>query len=201
RPNMANLRILYLYFCDGLKELRIPSRVLKEDKVPLYTSLEVLNLLSMPMLDIVCDMLHQQSLCFISLKHVTILGCPKLKDVSWLIYAQHLERLELGYQEGLEEIISDRFPSGVTKLSITFPRLQELVLEQLENLQRICSDNVKFPELKHMTVRGCPKLKKLSFDSTTLRRIEGKGEWWESLEWEDETTKNNLTPYYVELEF
>ncbi|RZC66049.1 hypothetical protein C5167_009744 [Papaver somniferum] len=195
--NMAGLKILHLRQCSGLRELRIPSTssVCAEDKVTLCTSLEVLHIQLVAQLDIVCDML-QQSSCFVNLKHVRIMGCHELKDVSWLIYAQNLEILDMGYQNILEEIISYRFP-GVTDCDITFRRLQTMKLYELGNLQRICNHNVKFPVLKHITVMYCPKLKKLPFDPRTLRKIEGQKEWWESLVWEDETAKSILTPFFV----
>ncbi|KAI3981637.1 hypothetical protein MKX01_007557 [Papaver californicum] len=196
---MANLKLLHIRLCDELEELRIPStsRVRADDKATLCTSLEVLHVQLMSELNIVCDML-QQSLCLVNLKHVRIMGCHKLKDVTWLIYAQNLETLYLGCQSRLEEIISDRFP-GLIDCNITFPRLQTLKLEELKNLQKISNHNVRFTMLKHIRVMDFPGLKKLPFDSGTLRRIEGENEWWESLEWEDETTKSNFAPYFTKL--
>ncbi|KAI3957548.1 hypothetical protein MKX01_001907 [Papaver californicum] len=173
---MANLKLLHIRLCGELEELRIPStsRVCADDKATLCTYMEVLHVQLVLELNIVCDML-QQSLCLVNLKHVRIMGCHKLKDVSWLIYAQNLETLYLGCQSRLEEIISDRFP-GLTDYNITFPRLQTLKLEELKNLQRISNHNVKFTVLKDIRVMDCPGLKKLPFDSETLRRIEGENE-------------------------
>ncbi|KAI3994720.1 hypothetical protein MKX01_002336 [Papaver californicum] len=113
--------------------------------------------------------------------------CDMLQQSLCLVNLKHV--IILGCHERLEEIISDRF-LGITDCNITFPRLQTLDLWNLKNLQRISNYNVKFTMLKH--------IRKLPFDSGTLRRIEGKNEWWESLEWEDEITKSNLAPYFID---
>ncbi|KAI3952465.1 hypothetical protein MKW92_019660 [Papaver armeniacum] len=182
--NMVNLKILHLSSCSGTKELRIPSRDNMRSNL----------LFGHPWR--MCDYdTVKQSLCFVNLKHVTITGCDKLKDVSWLIYAYNIETLYLGLQE-LEEIISDRF-SRVTEFNINFPRLQTLILYNLRKLRSICNHNVNFPVLKHIGVMHCPNLKKLPFEARTLRKIEGQKKWWESLEWEDEITKSDLAPYFV----
>ncbi|KAL6314972.1 hypothetical protein AAG906_029194 [Vitis piasezkii] len=58
-----------------------------------------------------------------------------------------------------------------------------------------------FPSLKVMNVVGCPHLRKLPFDSNirnskNLKEIGGEEEWWEKLEWADQTILHNLTPYF-----
>ncbi|KAL6313564.1 hypothetical protein AAG906_006929 [Vitis piasezkii] len=50
----------------------------------------------------------------------------------------------------------------------------------------------------------CPNLRKLPFDSNigiskNLEEIEGEGEWWDELEWEDQTIMHNLGPYFKPL--
>ncbi|KAI3905931.1 hypothetical protein MKW92_041329 [Papaver armeniacum] len=173
-------------------------------KLTLFTTLKTLYLLFMPKLRIVWGVPHQ-SFCSSSLKHVAIKGCPRLNDVTWLIYAQNLETLFLVELDGLVEIISDGFATQ-EKLKNTFSRLNHLRLGSLRNLNRVCDHNVKFFLLEKVFVMRCPELKKLPFNTNsfipqTLETIEGEKLWWERLEWEDEATKSNLAPYFRETNF
>ncbi|RVW24729.1 putative disease resistance protein [Vitis vinifera] len=50
----------------------------------------------------------------------------------------------------------------------------------------------------------CPNLRKLPFDSNigiskNLEEIDGEGEWWVELEWENQTIMHNLAPYFKPL--
>ncbi|KAI3948143.1 hypothetical protein MKX01_014742 [Papaver californicum] len=156
----------------------------------------------MPKLRIVWDV-PQQSFCSVNLKRVCIKGCPQLKDLTWLIYAPNLGALILIELDGLEEIISSNGFALEEKLMNTFSRLTYLRLYSLRNLKRVCDHNVKFFLLEKFLVEKCPELKNLPFNTNsviprTLQMIEGSKEWWESLEWEDEATKSNLTSYFRE---
>ncbi|KAI3941737.1 hypothetical protein MKW92_021594 [Papaver armeniacum] len=198
--SLVHMIRLELLNCDELEELRIMSW----DKVTLFTTLKTLYLLFMPKLRIVWDV-PQRSFCSLSLKHVAIKGCPRLNDVTWLIYAQNLEVLFLVELDGLVEIVSDGFATQ-EKLKNTFSRLNHFRLGSLRNLKRVCDHNVKFFLLEKIYVVGCPELKKLPFNTSsmipqTLQTIEGEKLWWERLEWEDEATKSNLAPYFREINF
>lgn len=191
--NMVGLKSLFLTGLNGLEELRM------EDKVTLFTNLEKLEIWHMPKLQIVWDVPQRSTFCFVNIKDVTIGECPKLKDVTWLIYAQNLEKLSLHSLHGLEEVISDGF-AAEEMLTNTFSRLKLLILWYQPKLRRICSHNVKFFSLERIIVRDCRELKKLPFNfnsviANTLQSIEGEKEWWKGLEWEDETTESNLAPY------
>ncbi|KAI3958594.1 hypothetical protein MKW92_050581 [Papaver armeniacum] len=194
--NMVSLKSLFLDRMNELQELRI------EDNVTSFTNLERLQIWDMRKLQIVWDVPQRSrtTFCFMNLKDVEILSCPKLKDMSWLIYAQNLETLDLCLLDGLEEVISDGFAAEV-KLTNTFSRLRRFRLYYLPKLKRICNPDVKFLSLENIHVRQCGKLKKLPFGtnsviSNTLQSIEGPRGWWEGLEWEDETTKSNIAPYF-----
>ncbi|KAI3951333.1 hypothetical protein MKW92_031031 [Papaver armeniacum] len=194
--HMTSLSFLSLENCDELEELRIISC----DAVTLFTTLEELHLLFMPKLRIVWDV-PQQSFFSVSLKRVIITGCPGLKDITWLIYIQNLELLRLVEMDGLEDIISSGF-AAEQKLITTFSRLSLLSLHSLKNLRRICDQNVKFFRLENILVVGCPKLKKLPFNTNSLiprslKKIEGEEQWWERLEWGDEATKSKFNSYFV----
>ncbi|KAI3934644.1 hypothetical protein MKW92_035115 [Papaver armeniacum] len=201
--NMVSLKTLHLDWCDQLEELRIVSWAGLEDKVTLFTTLEILNIWDMTKLNIVWDVPQRSSFCFQNLKVVSISNsCPKLKDVSWLIYAPNLETLELYNIEKLEEIIcTDRFPEEHILIDNVFSRLKYLKLSELRSLKKICNPTVKFLVLESITAKACPQLMELPFDinsviPNTLQWIEGHSKWWERLEWDDETTKSNLSPYF-----
>ncbi|RZC48058.1 hypothetical protein C5167_040999 [Papaver somniferum] len=196
--HMSRLSYLSLKNCDELEELRIISR----DRVSLFTILEDLFFSSMPKLRIVWDV-PQASFCSVNLKRVIIRGCPQLKDITWLIYAQNLRELILENLDGLEEIISNGF-AAQEQLINTFSKLNYLVLRSVRNLKRVCDQNVKFFLLEKISVVGCPALKKLPFSANsmiprTLNMIQGEKQWWESQEWEDEATKCNLAPCFREI--
>ncbi|KAI3962216.1 hypothetical protein MKX01_030766 [Papaver californicum] len=193
--SMIRLKALQLIDCEELDELRIMSW----DEVSLFTNLDTLFLVRMPKLRIVWDAPHQ-SFSSLNLKRVSIRGCHQIKELTWLVYVQNIETLILDEMDGLEEIISNEFATD-EKLINTFSRLKILELRHLSNLKRVCEPNVKFSLLKDIIVERCPELKKLPFNSNigiprTLKKISGEEEWWERLEWEDETTKSNLAPYF-----
>ncbi|KAI3965233.1 hypothetical protein MKX01_008944 [Papaver californicum] len=193
--SMIRLKALALIDCDELEELRIMSW----DEVSLFTNLDYLYIEDMPKLRFVWDAPHQ-SFSSVNLKVVIINGGHQIKDVTWLAYAQNLDKILLERMDGLEEIISNEFATE-EKLINTFSRLKILELRHLSNLKRVCEPNVKFSLLENIKVECCPELKKLPFNSNigiprTLKMIEGEEEWWERLEWEDETTKSNLAPYF-----
>ncbi|XP_026420335.1 disease resistance protein SUMM2-like [Papaver somniferum] len=135
--SMVSLKSLHLKMCDELEELRIMSCVGMEDNVTLLMTLEKLYIDSIWNCQRLCGMcLEGQGFCFLILKDVSIMYYPKVKDVSWLIYAQNLEKLELFCLQELEEVISDRF-AGEDMLSNVFSRLKHLKLHGLRNLKKI----------------------------------------------------------------
>lgn len=137
------------------------------------------------------------------LSDVTILNCENLMKLTCLLYAPKLKFLYIGYCASLQEVIQVD-ECGVLEIESDlglFSRLSHLYLEHLEKLRSICKWSILFPSLKVMNVVGCPHLRKLPFDSNirnskNLKEIGGEEEWWEKLEWADQTILHNLTPYF-----
>nr|ASZ00276.1 CC-NBS [Vitis quinquangularis] len=137
------------------------------------------------------------------LSEVTIVNCEKLKKLTCLIYAPNLKLLNMVGCASLEEVIQVG-ECGVSEIESDlglFSRLVLVNLRSLPKLRSICKWSLLFPSLRVMNVGGCPNLRKLPFDSNikiskNLEEIKGEQEWWAELEWEDQTIKHNLTPYF-----
>ncbi|PIA40676.1 hypothetical protein AQUCO_02400023v1 [Aquilegia coerulea] len=78
------------------------------------------------------------------------------------------------------------------------PNIKTLIIICCERLEVILSDESTANE--EMDRSKCPKLRRLPLDSdsahNTLQYIKGKFEWWNSLEWDNETIKSTFTPFF-----
>ena len=144
--------------------------------------------------------------CFNHLLSVRITACNKLLNLNWLIHAPKLQYLSIARSEIIEKVIEDERSEGSeieSDLSV-FSRLICLTLRYLPKLESIYEHPLPFPSLRQIYVFGCRSLKKLPFDSNIcmskkLEKIEGQQEWWDGLEWNDQTLMHNLTPYFQPL--
>ncbi|PPD74127.1 hypothetical protein GOBAR_AA38728 [Gossypium barbadense] len=141
--------------------------------------------------------------CFHSLRSVNLIVCNNLRDVSWVIFAPHLELLYILKCQGLEEIISEEKLGEVAELkgnSNLFSKLKDLVLRYLPKLKTIYHHALPFPQLKEIRIVKCGMLKKLPLNSNSAKgqRLVIKGEegWWKDVEWEDESTQNTFLPSF-----
>ncbi|XP_059642169.1 probable disease resistance protein At5g63020 [Cornus florida] len=139
---------------------------------------------------------------FQNLRGVRITKCKALRDLTWLLCLPTLQTLLIYKCKAMEEVIkdvgrSDEFREGSLNV---FSRLRRLTLYKLPELKSICSLPLPFPSLKEVQVFDCPKLKKLPFDCNSgkdsLGVIGGQGEWWDKLEWENETTCSVFFPNF-----
>ena len=146
---------------------------------------------------------------FRRLRDVKIWSCPKLLNLTWLIYAACLESLNVQFCESMKEVISNECLTSSTQHASVFTRLTSLVLGGIEcvastqhvsiftrltslvlggmpMLESICQGALLFPSLEVISVINCPRLRRLPFDSNSaiksLKKIEGDLTWWESLE-------------------
>ncbi|XP_034680452.1 disease resistance protein RFL1-like isoform X1 [Vitis riparia] len=136
---------------------------------------------------------------FHRLRHVKIWSCPELRHLGWLIYAVHLESLNVQFCESMAVVISAVDIANCQHAS-PFTRLASLVLGGMPELDVICPWAVDLPSLEVISVINCPKLRRLPFNSNSatksLKKIEGDLTWWESLEWEDGSTKEIFANYF-----
>ncbi|KAJ4718313.1 NBS-LRR type disease resistance protein, partial [Melia azedarach] len=135
---------------------------------------------------------------FHGLHTVKIQFCCRPRDLTWLILAPNLKKLDVHFCENMEEIISPQklreTPETMRNL-IPFAKLQYLILKDLQKLRSIYWNPLPFPHLKEIAVHWCPLLRKLPLDSNSAKErkvvIRGKDDsWWENLIWEDQAAKN-----------
>ena len=147
--------------------------------------------------------------CLNNLSDVKIFVCYKLLNLTWLIYAPSLEFLSVKFCQSMEKVIDDE-RSEVLEIEVdhlgVFLRLISLILRWLPKLRSIYGRALAFPSLRYIHVSGCPSLRKLPFDSNNgvskkLEKISGEKEWWDGLDWEDQTIMHNLTPYFQPIQW
>ncbi|KAI9160636.1 hypothetical protein LWI28_010188 [Acer negundo] len=139
---------------------------------------------------------------FYSLHSVYLYGCSKLRDVTWLVFAPNLKILWIFGCDEMKEIISVEGEVGeMMGNQLPFPRLQFLYLEFLPELVSIYCNPLPFPHLKRIKIFECPKLKKLPLGSNSIKTsrsliITGEEDWWNELQWEDQTTHDHFLPFF-----
>ncbi|MFQ6644298.1 hypothetical protein Gotur_017761 [Gossypium turneri] len=127
------------------------------------------------------------------------------KYTTWLILAPNLCHISIFGCAKLEEILSERKLReiadvvGIPYLK-PFLKLKTLALGYLPELKSIYWDALPFPGLKSISLKsisllgGCPKLKKLplNLDSAKGNQITilGSKDWWATVEWENEATRD-----------
>ncbi|XP_074574306.1 putative disease resistance protein At1g61300 [Curcuma longa] len=132
-----------------------------------------------------------------NLRELYITNCYALKDVSWVLQLPCLNLLRIGNCPKMKELISDQVgnSNSISRFSI-----QRLILDDMQNLNRIANRPFHFPYLEYIHVTFCRKLKKLPFGAEILKNrlklIQGDDNWWNNLDWDDESIKDSLTPYF-----
>ncbi|GAY67121.1 hypothetical protein CUMW_254060 [Citrus unshiu] len=143
--------------------------------------------------------LQELDLLFINLEEMKIDSTEE--DLTWLVFVQNLKELEIIVCTEMEEIICVDKLRDVSDISEIigsehnfFTQLESLGILYGPDLKSIYPNPLHFPKLKKIGVYGCPKLKKLPINSSSVKErrvvIEGLKEWWEELQWEDQATQN-----------
>jgi disease resistance protein RPS2 len=140
--------------------------------------------------------------------------CGKLKKLLPPGLLHNLEEIYINSCEQLEEIIEEeeeKEEEGMDTTKITLPRLKTLTLRSLPELKSICSSSkvISCDSLEEISITECPKLKRLPLSlpllngqlspPPSLKRIKAEEEWWESLEWDCQDTKNVLQPFFRKI--
>ncbi|KAH9716005.1 putative disease resistance protein [Citrus sinensis] len=171
--------VLHLAYMENLQELELESSKLEEMKID--STEEVKKLFRNG---------------FRSLNTVVLRSC-RGKDLTWLVFVQNLEQLNMqGFT--MEEIISVDKLSDISEIIRSehnfFARLEYLTMWRGTNLKSVYPNPLPFPKLKKIQVFHCRQLKKLPLNSSSAKGrrvvIEGTKKWWEELQWEEQATQN-----------
>ncbi|PIA34040.1 hypothetical protein AQUCO_03900143v1 [Aquilegia coerulea] len=200
---LQKLQFLHILNCSEIKEW-IFDCITNDDEpeIGLFESLETMFLIDLPKLIISWDARNLHCAYFRKLDYLYLDGCHAMVNLTWLLLIPNLQTLRIMNCSSLEEIISSSEESGgggyPCDENTTFSNLKYLWLWNLPNLQSICSHTsaLPFPSLETIDVTYCPNLTRLPLDSNsaknTLKKIKGRVEWWDGLEWENETTKTHF---------
>ncbi|XP_006844352.2 disease resistance protein RPS2 [Amborella trichopoda] len=135
---------------------------------------------------------------FASLKELFLCSCSRLRSVFTTGMPQLLTSLESVFIQEcdeMEKVIDDEQEIEED----AFPDLKCVSLRSLPKLGTICGRILNWPSLCTINVEKCPSLTSLPFDARSaqcLKYIRGEKEWWEGLEWADQTTKSHLQRYF-----
>ena len=196
---------LQLVSCNGVNQVQLVSpSCIKELVLMMCDELEEVKIIHFEK-QVVPSKFSNPQCCLNHLLSVHINECKKLMNLNWLIHAPKLQFLHIAHSEIIEKLIEDERSEGSeieSGLSV-FSRLVCLALLNLPKLESIYEHPLPFPSLRRIFVQNCPRLKKLPFDSSIcmskkLENINGRQKWWDGLEWNDQTLKHNLTPYFIE---
>ncbi|PIA30476.1 hypothetical protein AQUCO_05500029v1 [Aquilegia coerulea] len=209
---LQKLQFLHIRNCSEIKEWKFDCITnVDEPEIGLFESLEKMFLINLPKLIISWDARNLHCAHFRKLHWVNLDGCHAIVNLTWLLLIPNLETLWIMSCSSLQEIISSSEESGgggyPCDENTTFSNLKRLELFNLPNLQSICSHTsaLPFPSLEIIVVTRCPKLRRLPLDSNraknTLKMIKGEADWWNGLQWDNETTKTqfaSLVTFWVD---
>uniref|UniRef100_A0A2N9FDV0 Uncharacterized protein n=1 Tax=Fagus sylvatica TaxID=28930 RepID=A0A2N9FDV0_FAGSY len=147
---------------------------------------------------------------FSRLKRIDVYQCGKLKKLltpGLLLNLHNLEHINVSVCAQIREIIEEeedeKEEEGMDTTKITLPKLKKLWLQSLPELKSICSSSkvISCDSLEEILIYRCPKLKRLPLTPPpSLKKIEAdEEEWWESLEWDSQDTKNVLQPFFRKI--
>uniref|UniRef100_A0A0A9D4B2 NB-ARC domain-containing protein n=1 Tax=Arundo donax TaxID=35708 RepID=A0A0A9D4B2_ARUDO len=134
-----------------------------------------------------------------------------LSDITWILKLPQLEHLDLSFCSNLKYVLSstdtgvDRYAMQGSKEVHGLSKLRILQLNHLPKLESICIPKLLCPCLEYIDVFGCPLLKDLPFRQessgvTCLKQIRGEEQWWNSLQWDNDTTCKLLLPFFKVFE-
>ncbi|TYJ11199.1 hypothetical protein E1A91_A11G258800v1 [Gossypium mustelinum] len=145
------------------------------DKKVLFPTLEKLVLLSNNGIE---KIWHDDQLLTVSLRHLEVSKCHKLKYVftsSMVECFVNLETFNVGDCDEMEDIIEgilggeERINSSIR----VFPKLESLTLSGLPHLKRFCRgiNPIEFPFLSDLEITDCPIMSAFHFDTASIRSI------------------------------
>ncbi|KAL6314226.1 hypothetical protein AAG906_011977 [Vitis piasezkii] len=168
----------------------------------LLPNLEELYLHDLTFLESISELVGHLGLRFSRLRVMEVTLCPSLKYLlaygGFILSLDNLDEVSLSHCEDLGDLFL--YSSGDTSISDpVVPNLRVIDLHGLPNLRTFCRQEESWPHLEHLQVSRCGLLKKLPLNrqsATTIKEIRGELEWWNQLEWDDDSTRLSLQPFF-----
>uniref|UniRef100_A0A0A9FQS3 Disease resistance R13L4/SHOC-2-like LRR domain-containing protein n=1 Tax=Arundo donax TaxID=35708 RepID=A0A0A9FQS3_ARUDO len=201
----STVTVLNFRMCLSIEKLSIE---LAEDHDPENATphLEYLTFWRLPMLASV-----NVGMELLYIRMVSIVENNGLSDITWILKLPQLEHLDLSFCSNLKYALGnsdngvDRDAMQGNKEVHGLSKLRILQLNHLPKLERICTLKLVCPCLEYIDVFACPLLKELPFQPgssgiTFLKQIRGEEYWWNSLQWDSDTTCKLFLPFYKVFE-
>ncbi|XP_016652505.1 PREDICTED: uncharacterized protein LOC107881935 isoform X2 [Prunus mume] len=163
-----NLEDLEVNGCDLLEVIFL---VQETPSTQAFDKLKELRLWDLRMLSHIWENGLQVSSGFGNLRFLHVWGCDKLR----YLFSPHitklltcLETIEVAYCSAMEKIVGEAEGEGESiEDELTFPQLNYIALRGLPELESFCSQayTLKFPALEKVQVFRCPKLKAFAPES------------------------------------
>lgn len=168
----------------------------------LLPNLEELYLHDLTFLESISELVGHLGLRFSRLRVMEVTLCPSLKYLlaygGFILSLDNLDEVSLSHCEDLSDLFL--YSSGDTSISDpVVPNLRVIDLHGLPNLRTFCRQEESWPHLEHLQVSRCGLLKKLPLNrqsATTIKEIRGEQEWWNQLEWDDDSTRLSLQHFF-----
>ncbi|KAH7652063.1 disease resistance protein RPS2 protein [Dioscorea alata] len=188
---MRRLRELRVSDSDELKEVIIVDCDSEYGETNALPKLEILGLYRLSKAKI-----FWYGGCLRSLTELSINGCSEME---YLIY--------LGDDDDDGDEVSEEDEEDGEQVSgaviDAFPNLKVLLLKKMPKLKSLSEGRrtLAFPSLEYLGVFNCPNLKKLKLKAEKLKMVLGTMQWWNGLEWEDDSMKSLLQPLFRKKAF
>ncbi|KAB1225484.1 hypothetical protein CJ030_MR1G018623 [Morella rubra] len=168
----------------------------------LLPNLEELHLEQLTSMESISELVGHLGLRFLRLRLIEVTWCSNMKYLlschSLIQTLPNLEVIEISSCGELNEIF--KYPSLQTIAPYpVVPNLQTLKLENLPKLRTLCKDEKIWPRLRHVDVIKCDLLRKLPLtvqNAANMKEIRGEAQWWNALDWDADTTRSSLQPYF-----
>ncbi|EHA8589266.1 putative Disease resistance protein [Cocos nucifera] len=187
--NLKRLKECEVWQCRKMENVVITE----EAEEGILPELEILRLIHLPNLRSIWDGNGTPG-SFRSIKSIILIGCAKVIHLFSSNVLQLLNSLENLYMEvctRMVEIVRGEVGNGV----IAFPKLRRIVLKELWELNRMWEGVLSLESLQAIEVTSCRRLGQLAIDiekTPASEVIEGESEWWNSLKWQNDSSKSHF---------